>query len=198
VPFPYLDELDKVFGPDRATGAASENFEEAVNGLQNEAIELDKDEENDEEEEEGESVESTQATPKNSKKARKEPNLKGEGKKKVSQSEIVDLTSSFNNVSSTLTGFMNDMNSHLSNIESALCTTQQHEQALMNREMKLDDKKKCLFQEVMNIPGLTKDEAMKAVNKLACDSSLLPIFYQCPEEWKKDWILNIIHPPFMG
>ena len=56
VPFPHLDELDKVFGSDRAIGATSENFEEAVHGLQKETIELDKDEENDEEEEEGESA----------------------------------------------------------------------------------------------------------------------------------------------
>ena len=82
MPFPYLDELDKVFGPNRATGAASENFEEAVNGLQNETIELDKDEENDEEEEEGESVQSTRATTKNSKKARKEPNPKAKERRR--------------------------------------------------------------------------------------------------------------------
>ncbi|KAJ8428910.1 hypothetical protein Cgig2_011652 [Carnegiea gigantea] len=91
VPFPYLDKLDKVFGPDRATGAALENFEEAVNGPQNETIVLDKVEENDKEEEEkGESVQSTRATPKNSKKGRKEPTPKGKGKKKASQCGIVD------------------------------------------------------------------------------------------------------------
>jgi len=77
VPFPYLDELDKVFGPDRATGAGSEKFEEVVHGLQNETIELDKDEEEDEEEEEGESVQSTRPTLKISKKANKDPTPKG-------------------------------------------------------------------------------------------------------------------------
>jgi len=97
---------------------------------------------------------------------------------------------------------MNDMNSHLSNIASALCSTQQHEQALMNHNVKLDDKKKCSFHEAMNIPYLIKDETMKEVNKLACDSILLPIFYQCPEERKKDWIINLIQrnesSSFMG
>ena len=201
MPFPYLDELDKVFGPDRASGAAFENFEEAVHGLQNETIELDKDEEEDEEEE-GESVQSTRPTLKISKKTNKDPTPKGKGKRKASQCEVVDLTSSFNVVSSKLTGFMDNMNSHLSNIASALCTTQQHEQILMNREMKLDEQKVGLFNEVMCIPGISRDDAMEAVKKLARDSSLLPIFYQCPEEWKKNFIMKLIHPnassSFMG
>ena len=32
--FSYFDELDKIFGPDRAIRVASKNFEEAVNDLQ--------------------------------------------------------------------------------------------------------------------------------------------------------------------
>ncbi|KAJ8424258.1 hypothetical protein Cgig2_033493 [Carnegiea gigantea] len=146
-----LDELDKIFGPDRAIGAASENFKEDVNGLQNETIELDKDEKKDEEDE------------KESKSYR----------------------------SSYLTGFMNDTNCYLLNIANALCTTQQHDQALMNYEMKLDDKKKCLLQEVMNIPGLTKDEVMKAVNKLACDSSLLPYFTNARRSGRRIGLLTL-------
>jgi len=35
VPFSYLDELDKVFRLDRVNGAACENFEEAMHGIQN-------------------------------------------------------------------------------------------------------------------------------------------------------------------
>ncbi|KAJ8425745.1 hypothetical protein Cgig2_007601 [Carnegiea gigantea] len=83
---------------------------------------LDKDEENDDEEEEGESVQLIQPSPNILKKPRKEPTPKGTGKK-APQCEIVDLTLSFNIVSSNLTSFMNDMNSHLSNIASALCST---------------------------------------------------------------------------
>ncbi|KAJ8440072.1 hypothetical protein Cgig2_025271 [Carnegiea gigantea] len=120
--FSYFDELDKVFDPDRAIGVASKKFEEAVTDLQNETIELDKDEEDDEDEEE-----------------------EGKGKKKASHCAIVDLTSSFNHVFSNLITFINDMNSHLSTITSALRITQQHEQELMNCEMKLDDLKKGLF-----------------------------------------------------
>ena len=53
------------------------------------------------------------------------------------------------------------MNYHLSNIASALCTTQQHAQPLMNREMKLDDQKIGLLNEVMSIPGISKDDAIR-------------------------------------
>jgi len=70
---------------------------------------------------------------------------------------------------------MDNMNCHLSNIASALCTTQQHEQALMNRKMRLDEQKVGLFNKVMSIPGISQDDAMEAVKKLARDSSLLPI-----------------------
>ena len=44
-------------------------------------------------------------------------------------------TSSFSIMSSKLTSFMDNMISHLLNIASALCTTQQCDQALMNHEM---------------------------------------------------------------
>jgi len=43
--------------------------------------------------------------------------------------------------------------------------------------------------------GLTRVEAMKAVMKLVSDDSKLSMFYACPnDEWKKDFILNLIHP----
>ncbi|KAJ8433704.1 LOW QUALITY PROTEIN: hypothetical protein Cgig2_020639 [Carnegiea gigantea] len=116
LPFSYLDELDKVFGPDRAIGAAYENFEEAVNDVQNKTIELDKDKENDDEE--GEEKNRIQRV-------------------KGTRHHVVDLTSSFNAVSSNVTCIMNDMNSHLWNIADVLCTTQQHEQTLMNYDRKL-------------------------------------------------------------
>jgi len=96
-------------------------------------------------------------------------------------------------VPSKLIGFMDDMNSHLFNIASALYATQQHKQALMNREMTLEDQKIGLFKEAMNISDITKDETIDVVKKLAHDSSLLSIFYQCSEEWKKDFIINLIH-----
>jgi len=79
---------------------------------------------NDDEMEEGESVQSTRPTLKISKKSYKEPTRKGKGKRKATQYVFVNLTSSFNVVSSKLTDFMPDMNSHRSNIASVLYTTQ--------------------------------------------------------------------------
>uniref|UniRef100_A0A7C8Z0E4 Uncharacterized protein n=1 Tax=Opuntia streptacantha TaxID=393608 RepID=A0A7C8Z0E4_OPUST len=107
-------------------------------------------------------------------------------KAKKKMSGVVDLTSSFSNVSSNLCGFMEGMNSHLSSIASAFATTQQHEQVLMAREIE---------HEVIKIPGLTRIQAMIAARKLASDTSSLSIFYQCPDdEWQKDFVLNLIHP----
>ncbi|KAJ8443401.1 hypothetical protein Cgig2_018834 [Carnegiea gigantea] len=53
VPFPFLDELEKIFGIDRATTASCENYVATVDNLQNdnEAIDVDKDREDQEEEE---------------------------------------------------------------------------------------------------------------------------------------------------
>jgi len=45
VSFSYLDELNKIFESNTATGAAFENFKEVVHGLQHETIKLNKDEE---------------------------------------------------------------------------------------------------------------------------------------------------------
>ena len=79
-------------------------------------------------------------------------------KEKTKMSGVVDLTSSFSNVSSNLCGFMEGMNSHLSSIASALL--QQHEQVLLARKIELDGQKKNLFNEVIKIPDLTRIEAM--------------------------------------
>ncbi|KAJ8452078.1 hypothetical protein Cgig2_016659 [Carnegiea gigantea] len=205
-PFPFLDKLGKIFGADRATGASCENYVEAVDNLHNdnETIDLDKDGE-DEEEEKDELVQSAQSSPQLSKRARKEKTSMGKGKKKMS--EVIDLTSTFTNVSSNISGFMSGMNSHIETIASAFTTTQQHEQVILARELhldqkqkELDEKKKGLFNEVMKIPGLTRVEAMMAAKKLVSDVSGLTIFYECPDdEWKKDFILNLIYsdlPPF--
>ena len=56
-------------------------------------------------------------------------------------------------------------------------------------------KKKGLFNEVMKILELTRVEAIMAAKKLVSDESSLTIFYECPnDEWRKDFILNLIHP----
>ena len=193
--------MGKIFGADRATGASCEDHVEAVDNLHNddEAIDLDKDGE-DEEEDEDESVQSAQPSPQLSKKARKEKTSTGKGKKRMS--EVIDLTSTFTSVSADISSFMGGMNSHLETIASAFTTTQQHEQVIMARELhydqqqkELDAKKKGLFNEVMKVPGLTRVEAMMAAKKLVSDESSLTIFYECPDyEWKKDFILNLIHP----
>ena len=116
--------------------------------------------------------------------------------------EVVDLTSTFTSMSSNITGFMSGMNCHLETIASAFSTTQQHEQVIMAREFELDqkqkdlaEKKKGLFDEMVQIPGLTRVEAMNAAMKMVADESKLSLFYACPNnEWKKDFILNLVHP----
>ncbi|KAJ8441778.1 hypothetical protein Cgig2_009024 [Carnegiea gigantea] len=199
------DDFWKSFGADRATRASCEDYVEVVDNLHNdnEAIDLDKDGEH--EEDEDESVQLAQPSPQLSKRGRKETTSMGKGKKRMS--EVIDLTSTFANMSSNIYGFMSGMNSHIEIIASAFTTTQQHEQVIMARELhldqkqkELDEKRKGLFNEVMKIPGLTRVEAMTAAKKLVSDESSLTIFYECPDdEWKKDFILNLIHldlPPF--
>ena len=117
---------------------------------------------------------------------------KGKGKKRK---RAVDLTYALSDVFSNLSKFMNDMNSHISIIASALSTTQQHEQVIMGRTLKLNEQKKGLFNEVIKIPGLTKSEAMMAITKMASNMNYLSLFYQCPDdEWKKDFILVLLYP----
>ena len=48
---------------------------------------------------------------------------------------------------------------------------------------------------MIKIPRLTGVDAMMAVRKLVSDESSLTIFYEYPDdEWKKDFIINLIHP----
>ncbi|KAJ8450592.1 hypothetical protein Cgig2_020229 [Carnegiea gigantea] len=190
VPFPFLDELGKIFGADKATEASCEDYVEAMDNLynDNEAIDL----EMDGEDEEDESVQSAQPSPQLSKKARKEKTSMGKGKKRML--EVIDLTFTFTNMSSNISGFISSMNSHLETIASAFTTTQQHEQVIMARELhldqkqkELDGKKQGLFNEVTKIPRLTRVEAMMAAKKLVSNENSLTIFYECPnDEWKKE------------
>ena len=54
---------------------------------------------------------------------------------------------------------------------------------------------KVLSNEMLQISGLTTIEATKATMKLDFDDSKLSTFYAClNDEWKKDFILNLIHP----
>ncbi|KAJ8431167.1 hypothetical protein Cgig2_019843 [Carnegiea gigantea] len=157
VSFPFLDELGKIFGADRATGPSCEDYVETVDNLHNdnEAIDLDKDGKDEEEEEDG-SVQLAQSYPQLSKRARKEKTSMGKGKKRML--EVTDLPSTFTNMSSNIYGLMSGMNFHLETITSAFTTIQQHEQKLVSNE------------------------------------SSLTVFYEClDDEWKKDFILNLIH-----
>jgi len=202
VSFPYLDKLDIIFGADRANGIVSETFEDVVDGQEKELVDHENDETSgDHEMEETESVnQSSQPFPcePNTKKAKREKTPKAKGKKKM----VVDLTSSVSNMSSNLSNFMSEMNTHLSTIASAMSTTQQHEQVLMAREeaiiareQELENQKKNLINELLSIDGLTRFEAMLAAKKLASDSSNLSLFYESPdEEWKKEFVINMIHP----
>lgn len=198
VPFPFFEQLAVVFGVDRATGLQSETFVEAIDNQEKETIELDKDgSDEDDEADDNESVnQSKQSTPSepSSKKRKKEKTPKGQGRKRKTP-EVVDLTSSFNNMSSSFSGYMNEMNMHMSTIASAFSTTQQHEQAIMAREQVEENQKSNLINELLSIPGLTRFEVMEASKRLASNSSELSLFYQCPDDqWRKDFIVNLIHP----
>ncbi|XP_057535251.1 uncharacterized protein LOC130813435 [Amaranthus tricolor] len=183
VPFPFYDQLSIIFGADRATGVQSDTFVEAVDNQEKETIELDKggsdeDDEFDDYESVNQSKESTPSEP-SSKKAKKEkaPNELGRKRKKP---EVVDLTS---------------MNKHMSTIASAFSTTQLHEQAIMAREEVEENKKENLVSQLLRIEGLTRFEIMEASKRLASNPSELSLFYQCPDdEWKKEFIINLIHP----
>lgn len=98
-------------------------------------------------------------------------------------------------MSSSFSGYMNEMNMHMSTIASAFSTTQQHEQAIMAREQVEENQKSNLINELLSIPGLTRFEVMEASKRLASNSSELSLFYQCPDDqWRKDFIVNLIHP----
>ena len=126
----------------------SETFVEAVENQEKETIELDKggsdeDDEFDDNESVNQSKQSTPSEP-SSKKAKKEkaPNELARKRKKP---EVVDLTSSFNNMSSSFSNHMNEMNKHMSTIASAFSTTQLHEQAIMAREEVEENQKKKIW-----------------------------------------------------
>lgn len=202
VSFPHFDKLEIIYGPDRATGTNSETFVQAVENQHTDAIDLSADE-SDEDNNiyyDDSLYQPSQSTPSEqvSKKA-KTMKIPKENKKEKTRKrkmpEVVDLTSSFKDMSSNLSGFMSGMNAHMSTIANALSTTQQHEQAIMAREQELEDQKKNLINELLGVQGLTRYEALLAAQKLASNPSDMSLFYQSPDEaWKREFVINLIHP----
>ncbi|KAL2906368.1 Chromosomal replication initiator protein DnaA [Bienertia sinuspersici] len=142
VPFPFYEHLTIIFGADRATGLQSKTFFQAIDNQEKETIELDKE------------------------KAKKEKTPKGQGTKRK-MSEVMDLTSSFNNMSFSFSSYMNKINMHMSTIASAFSTTQQHEQAIMN---------------------------LKKLRKTKRIAWLMNYFAYQNDEWGKEFIVKLIHP----
>lgn len=195
-------KLEQIYGADRANREAAETFVEAVDGQQEVAINLVDEEDSDAPIEigEDESVnKSDHQTPSFAKRIKKEKD-KEKGKRK--RPEVVNMTSSLNNISSNFSSFMVDMNSHLGSIATAFTSITQYEQALLTREQAVMDHEQekenqlnGLLNEVIRIPGLTNVETMLCAEKLASTPSKLTLFYQYPnDEWKKEFLLNLIHP----
>ncbi|XP_074278579.1 uncharacterized protein LOC141602172 [Silene latifolia] len=184
VSFPHFDKLAIIYGPGQATGTYSETFAEAVENQQNEPIDLSKDE-SDEDDliDDNESLyRPTQSSPSEptSKKAKtlkiQTENTKQKTKKRK-MPDVVDLTTSFKDMSSNLSDFMSGMNVHMSTIANALSTTQQHEHAIMVREQELENQKKNLVNELLGMQGLTRYEALLASKKLASSPSDLSLSF---------------------
>lgn len=166
--FPFLEDLDKVFGADRGNGGAcEEDYVEAVETLQTDDIEaasINNDAfEEDKEEEEEDDQSFTKPSPHAGKKTRKGNYSKGKAKKKNPE---VELNSSIINVPPKISSFLGGVTSLFYTIESASSTSQQHEQAIMaheeESEAKVKDvqaKKAGLFHEVRSIKGFQELKA---------------------------------------
>ncbi|KAK9714721.1 hypothetical protein RND81_06G114600 [Saponaria officinalis] len=174
-PFPYLEKLDEVFGLNRATGITSELPNDSINNLEQETVNLDNDSDDDDTSiyQSHFSVASdTQSQPPPAKKMKKEKTPKGSHKKRASQ--FVDLTS-LDDMTTSFTGFMKDMSSHLATIADAMSTTQE-------REIEVVEQKKMLLSEIASLPGITQAEAIRAASLFSSNTSQMDVFFSSPND----------------
>ncbi|KAK9705671.1 hypothetical protein RND81_07G075100 [Saponaria officinalis] len=185
--FPYLEKLYEVFGLDRATGITSELPNDSINNHEQETMNLDNDSDDDDDTSIYQSYFSvasdTQSQPPPAKKMKKEKTQKGSHKKRASQ--FVDLTS-LDDMTTSFTGFMKDMSSHLATIASAMSTTQE-------REIEVVEQKKMLLSEIASLPGITQAEAIRAASLFSSNTSQMDVFFSSPnDDWKKEVVLDML------
>ncbi|XP_074270499.1 uncharacterized protein LOC141594283 [Silene latifolia] len=185
-PFPYLEKLDEVFGLDRATGITSELPDDSINNLEQETVNLYNDSDDDDAfvyQSHLSTTSDTQFQPPPAKKMRKEKTPKGSHKKRASQS--VDLTS-LDDMTTSFTGFMKDMSSHLATIAGAMSITQE-------REIEVVEQKKKLLSEIATLPGISQVEAIRATSLFASNTSQMDVFFSSPnDDWKKEVVLDML------
>ncbi|KAL2940293.1 HMG-CoA reductase inhibitor bumarsin [Bienertia sinuspersici] len=185
-PFPYLSKLDDIFGVDRANGLASELPEDSIHNLEKEVVPLDNDSDNEDlsfTRSPASATDYTQPQPPPAKRMKKEKTPKTNEKKRATRFENL---SSVDNMAVGFTGFMKDMNNHLATIASAMSTTQEREQEIV-------EQKRRLLSEIGSLPGITQVEVIRAASLFSSNPSQMEIFFSSPnDEWKREVVLDLL------
>uniref|UniRef100_A0A803LSU4 Uncharacterized protein n=1 Tax=Chenopodium quinoa TaxID=63459 RepID=A0A803LSU4_CHEQI len=181
-----INQLDDIFGVDRANGLATELPEDSIHNLEKDVVHLGNDSDNEELYDTlspGLATDYTQPQAPPAKRMKKEKTPKTNEKKRATRFENL---SSIDNMAVGFPGYMKDMNNHLATIASAMSTTQEREQEIV-------EQKRRLLSEIGGLPRITQAEVIRAVSLFSSNPSQMEIFYSSPnDEWKKEVVLDLL------
>ncbi|CDP01662.1 unnamed protein product [Coffea canephora] len=202
VKFPYLGDLEIVYGRDRATGNVAEDFTQTVQDMEavqnleegDEGLDAMSNSDNDKvEEDEVNSMEqSTQpssTSTRNSKKQKKQsPPIANVSKKMKSASTTRgDLDASLQLLTSKFGDFVEGIQANFTTIAAAMSNEDKREQLV-------SDRRDQVVAELMKL-ALPSGDVMNAADILSEQISKLHVFYNLPAEMKRQYVINLLYPP---
>ncbi|KAL2893375.1 Nuclear receptor coactivator 2 [Bienertia sinuspersici] len=172
IPFPHLHTMMEIYGKDYATGKPAETFQDVVGTLENPKKE--KEVQVDVDSSDNEDVESAPPL----KKVKTEKKCKNKEPRKVA-------TKSTNSELACLQDFMKDMNSHLSTMASVWSRAD-------DREQDMADKSSQVLNDLLQLEGISFNEAFEVANILTAQPNKLNIFFNCPTPLKPKYVKSLL------
>ncbi|XP_065875330.1 uncharacterized protein [Euphorbia lathyris] len=180
--FLFFHEIGELSGKDRATGKDVETFDEAIDNMEKE-IDNETNLISDEDNEDDDEISVTQPKPHSKLKRSRKQSMA-----KPKESQESTMVATFQNVSSNLNSFMENMNTHLGTMANAWSRAEEREQEMAN-------KSNTVLEHLLQIEGLTSVEALQAADILTAEQNKLRVFYQAPLHLKRQYIMGLLYPP---
>lgn len=172
--FPYLDDLEIVYGKDRAIGAAVEDFEDAINSLEAEEsakaafVNVETDEEI-----------TSRKQKKQGFQARKET-------KKLKTSMPLPVEAQFEMVTNKFVASIDGISSHFCSIATAITNEDKREQLAFDRS-------NSVVAEILKL-GFSDIESSRAADILTATPTKITVFFQLSAPSKRQYVMNLLYP----
>ena len=194
VKFPYLDDLDIVYGRDRATGVVAEGFADAVHNMEKEVeevaaqIDLTNDNNGDDDDEANSVTQTASTSTRNSSKKQKKasPTIGNPSKKMKSTSTQPTIDVQFRQLTGQFGSFMEGIATNFTTMAAVMANEDKREQLAVDRSNNLPT-------ELVNL-GLPSGDVYKAGNIIGADATKLNMFFNLLADMRRQYVINLLYP----